>query len=100
MAAASGVVVSGVYEFVAQCAAALALVEPVVEEYRAARLMPCAAQPIRQRLLDDADMLPPCTVEEGIQAASAGDMKRPSLVRRAEGARVLGTADAQTTRLP
>ena len=42
-AAASGVVVLGVDELVAQCAAALALVEPVVEEYGPARLMPCSA---------------------------------------------------------
>ncbi|WP_238609532.1 hypothetical protein [Bifidobacterium bifidum] len=88
------------YELVAQCAAALALVEPVVEEYRAARLMPCAAQPIRQRLLDNMDAIVFGAISERIQAASAGDMKRPSLVRRAEGARVLGTVDAQTTRLP
>lgn len=92
--------VSGVDELVAQCAAALALVEPVVEEYGSARLVPCAAQSVRQWLFDDADMLLPSAVEEEIQTASAGDTKRPSLVRRVEDARVLGAVDVQTTRLP
>lgn len=98
--AASRIVVFRVDELVTQCAAALALVEPVVEEYGAARLVPCAAQSVRQWLFDDADMLLPGAVKESIRTASASDMKRPSLVRRAEGARVLGTVDAQTTRLP
>ena len=84
----------------AEGAAALALVESVMEEYSAARLIPCAAQSVRQRLLDDADVFLPGVVEEGAEVVSAGDMKQPSLVRRAEDARVLGTVDAQTTRLP
>ena len=54
--AASRIVVFRVDELMAQCAAALALVEPVMEEYGSARLVPCAAQSVRQRLLDDMDM--------------------------------------------
>ena len=65
----------GVYELMTERAAALALVELVVEEYGPARLVPCSAQSVRQRLLDDADMLQLHAVEKRIDAIRAGDMR-------------------------
>lgn len=72
--------VSGVDELVAQCAAALALVEPVVEEYGSARLVPCAAQSIRQRLLDNMDAIVFGAISERIDVVRAEDVRVPDAV--------------------